>query len=186
MQKEAKMQTSNRWNFDQFEGVCQPIAKGTYLLVLRLGRAAQIQIGALGLFGFPAGWYIYAGSAMGPGGLRARLARHSRAEKRLHWHIDYVLAVGVLQATWQVASLERLECAWATAVSELPGAQCPALGFGSSDCGCPSHLVYLSYRPTDRQMQCALAQRTPPEVCRLVRVTATSAEFFALETMKGE
>ncbi|MBN1580584.1 MAG: GIY-YIG nuclease family protein [Anaerolineae bacterium] len=134
------------------------ILTGTYCLVVRLDQFAQIRVGALGTFDFLCGWYIYVGSAMGPGGLRARLARHSRSDKRLHWHIDYLLAEGTLEATWQMASSEKHECVWAKAVIGLPGARIPALGFGSSDCRCPSHLVYLPHAPMDRCIRGALTR----------------------------
>ena len=136
----------------------QRILKGTYCLVVRLDQSTQIRIGALGTFDFLSGWYIYAGSAMGPGGLRARLARHSRSDKRLHWHIDYLLTEGTLEATWQMASSEKRECAWAKAMLGLLGARIPASGFGSSDCRCPSHLVYLPHTPIDRHIRHALAR----------------------------
>ncbi len=40
------------------------------------------------------GVYVYVGSAWGPGGLRARIYRHLGlvGRKRLHWHIDRLLA----------------------------------------------------------------------------------------------
>jgi len=40
---------------------------------------------------FPAGWYVYTGSARN--GLAQRVGRHLRHNKRKHWHIDYLLAV---------------------------------------------------------------------------------------------
>ena len=47
--------------------------KGAYALVLHLERKEEITVGRLGTFAFPAGYYLYAGSALGPGGLEARL-----------------------------------------------------------------------------------------------------------------
>jgi len=37
-------------------------------------------------------------------------------------------------STWWTVSPERWECAWAEALSRLPGATVPLLGFGASDC----------------------------------------------------
>jgi len=54
---------------------------GTYLLLLRLEEDREIEIGRLGSLFFPRGYYLYVGSAMGPGGLVARLARHSQRGK---------------------------------------------------------------------------------------------------------
>ncbi len=36
------------------------------------------------------GVYVYVGSAMGAGGLRARVKRHLSSSKKIHWHIDLV------------------------------------------------------------------------------------------------
>jgi Uri superfamily endonuclease len=136
--------------------------RGTYLLLAQLNHAVAIRVGKLGTFDFAIGWYAYAGSALGPGGLRARLARHARADKRLHWHVDYLLQHAVLQAAWQAACPQRLECDWAAAMLDLPGAQAPVPGFGASDCRCTTHLIYLPRRPGDRQIAAALSARTPP------------------------
>ena len=122
--------------------------KGTYALVLHLGRQEEIAIGKLGTFVFPAGYYLYLGSALGPGGLEARLARHRRRGKRPRWHIDYLLERAAPVEVWSVASGRRLECLWARAARELPGARIPVPGFGSSDCRCPSHLVHFAARPS--------------------------------------
>jgi Uri superfamily endonuclease len=135
-----------------------PPARGSYLLVARLASPAEIAVGRLGTFRFPAGWYAYAGSALGPGGLRARLARHGRADKRLHWHIDYLLQMSVVEAAWYLASEDKLECAWAAALASIPGHRQWPPRFGASDCRCLGHLVYCPHRPTDRQIAEALRQ----------------------------
>ena len=122
--------------------------RGTYALVLHLGRQEEITIGKLGTFVFPAGYYLYLGSALGPGGLEARLARHRRRGKRPRWHIDYLREHARLVEVWSVASGERLECLWARAARKLPGARIPVPGFGSSDCRCPSHLVHFATKPS--------------------------------------
>ncbi len=54
---------------------------GTYALLLKLDRWERITVGKLGTFDFPAGYYLYVGSALGPGGLQARLAHHQRGSK---------------------------------------------------------------------------------------------------------
>ncbi len=138
---------------------------GTYALLLKLDKQERITVGKLGTFDFPAGYYLYVGSALGPGGLRARLARHRRGSggssqpssrqmgQKLHWHIDYLLQRTQLIEVWSVASEERLECKWGEAASRLPGAQVLVRGFGSSDCRCPAHLIYFSARPNREQFE---------------------------------
>ncbi len=121
---------------------------GTYALLLHLEIPQTVAVGALGALAFPSGWYLYMGSARGPGGLAARLARHRRrADKRFHWHIDYLRAVTTLAEVWTSSGEQRQECNWAAAAAALPGAGIGMKGFGTSDCHCPTHLFHYSKRP---------------------------------------
>ncbi len=125
---------------------------GTYLVALWLDSPQEIAVGRLGEIRFPSGWYLYAGSARGPGGLQARLARHLRrlaGGKHTHWHLDYLRQRAVWAGGWGRASDRRLECAWATALLHLPGAEVVAPGFGASDCRCPTHLVHVPLLPEE-------------------------------------
>jgi len=141
-----------------------PTALGVYILILRLETPLTFQAGRLGRVALTAGCYAYVGSARGPGGLRARLARHLRPQKRLHWHIDYLTQrAAVTKIHWQVAD-EPLECRWAQRLLRLPGASAPAPGFGSSDCraGCPSHLIRLPHDLPDEMFH-AILQGSPEQ-----------------------
>jgi Uri superfamily endonuclease len=122
-------------------------AHGTYALLLKLERRTEMAVGRLGATSFPAGYYVYVGSALGPGGLAARLARHGRSQKKLFWHIDYFLTSAQLVETLQDASGQRLECSWARTLMSLSGAQVVARGFGASDCRCSSHLIFVGSEP---------------------------------------
>ena len=125
---------------------------GTYVLALRLAKAQPISIGRRGEIAFPAGWYLYVGSALGPGGMPARLARHRRRlgpAKRPHWHIDYLRQRALWGGAWACAAGQRQECAWAAELRRLPGAEIVAPGFGASDCRCPAHLVWVPDPPAD-------------------------------------
>src|SRR5438132_1599052 len=119
-------------------------APGVYQLHLYLSKPARVKVGRLGVFLFPAGRYVYTGSALG--GLAKRLARHQRREKALHWHIDYLLRHAAIERIETLPTTERLECTLNARSLEQPGAQVVVKGFGSSDCGCPAHLVYLGER----------------------------------------
>lgn len=112
---------------------------GAYLLLIHLANPVDVAIGKV-RGRLPAGWYAYAGSARGPGGLRARLRRHFRREKSLHWHVDRLTIVGDRLAAMAVPG--GSECALAGRLGEA-GLAAPALaGFGSSDCAtCPAHLL---------------------------------------------
>ena len=118
-----------------------PAAPGTYALLIGVEAPLVIRAGRLGEISLDAGRYVYIGSAHGPGGLAARVERHLRREKRLHWHIDALTAAAPVVEVWWVETVERLECAWARALLTLPGVSVPARGFGSSDCACPAHLL---------------------------------------------
>ena len=49
---------------------------GTYALVLSARAGGIIRIGRLGELRLQSGIYVYVGSALGPGGVRARLMHH--------------------------------------------------------------------------------------------------------------
>ena len=123
---------------------------GSYALVLRLPSRRKIRVGKLGLVDFPRGHYIYFGSALG--GLKARVDRHLRGDKKFHWHADYLNAEVPWEYAWQLADGERWECVWATAAASTDGVASPVAGFGSSDCKCPSHLVRVNNAKQVREL----------------------------------
>ena len=113
--------------------------KGTYLLLINLNENKSINIGKLGEIFFKKGNYIYVGSALN--GLEQRINRHRRKEKRLHWHIDYLLRFGKITKIYYKRGEIREECDFARFFSER---LTPIIGFGCSDCNCKSHLFYDS------------------------------------------
>lgn len=114
--------------------------RGAYALLIRLERHFRGSVGALGTVGLPAGTYLYCGSANGPGGLRARLRRHLRRDKSLHWHVDHLTTAGTITRILAVAG--GRECALVSRALRLPDVSTPAAGFGSSDCRrCFAHLL---------------------------------------------
>ncbi len=112
-------------------------ARGAYALWLRLDAPLAVWAGKReGLL--PAGDYLYCGSANGPGGLRARLARHMRKNKRAHWHVDQVALASDILGAFVLEGGD--ECALNGALAALP---VPLQGFGSSDCRrCAAHLRF--------------------------------------------
>lgn len=119
---------------------------GTYALVIFCRERSDLQAGKLGTFEIPPGFYIYAGSALR--GLKNRLDRHLRSEKRLHWHIDYLLQYTKIVQIWYSEGNERLECTWNGIIAVLPGAAPFIPGFGSSDCRCRTHLTRFLTTPS--------------------------------------
>lgn len=124
-----------------------PALPGSYLLVFSAARSQTIVVGRLGLLEVAPGWYCYAGSAFGAGGLAGRIGHHTRPVARPHWHVDYLRAAVELQDVWWTTAPARSEHAWAQAMAALPGATIPLRRFGASDCHCPAHLVYLPALP---------------------------------------
>ncbi len=141
-----------------------PPTSGTYVLIISIREAVALQVGRLGVREFRSGYYLYVGRARR--GLPARLARHQRKEKRIHWHVDYLLAAGQIEGIWAAPGPAQQECAWAAALQRLPDASLAVPGFGSSDCRCPGHLVVLPHRPDEADMLCLL-----PRAERLDRQT---------------
>lgn len=121
-----------------------PDRAGTYVLWFSLDQALEISVGLIGLVALAPGALAYVGSAMGPGGLRARLKRHVGAPSRRHWHIDYLTTACRPSAFYCAPGIRRLECVWVQAL-QAAGAKVPVTGFGSSDCRrqCQSHLLRL-------------------------------------------
>ena len=115
--------------------------KGVYQLHLRLDKPKRIRVGKLGVFTFPAGRYIYTGSAMN--GLIGRLRRHLKKRKKLHWHIDYLLRHAKIETIFVLETEERIECQLNSLTLSLPNAKVVVKGFGCSDCHCSSHLIYF-------------------------------------------
>jgi len=122
--------------------------KGSYILVIFLSKQVKIEIGALGTISFSKGYYLYVGSAMGNIGsttLENRVKRHltDSANKKIHWHIDYLLNDEGFSITklYIVPSLMRLECVIARDIKEASDSFIK--NFGSTDCSCKSHLFYF-------------------------------------------
>jgi Uri superfamily endonuclease len=109
----------------------------TYQLIIEVSRPLSLRVGQLGTFRFPAGRYVYTGSARR--NLEARIARHLSSRKRLRWHVDYLLA----QRGVKVVRVRRSRLDECQLNRSVRGAT-PAAGFGASDCeaGCGSHLKY--------------------------------------------
>jgi Uri superfamily endonuclease len=123
-----------------------PNGPGTYALLLACGVVRRVVVGRLGPFRLRPGWYVYAGSAFGPGGLRARIDHHRRLAARPHWHIDYLRRHTRFAGVWYTAGV-RCEHEWARLFREAPGAEIPVRRFGSSDCDCPAHLFRFEDPP---------------------------------------
>lgn len=166
-----------------------PNHPGTYALILSLSGRQTIRIGKLGNFDFPAGYYIYVGSAFGSGGLAGRLNRHVRlaqddqGEKRLHWHIDHLRQVTRLEEIWYAVHDESCEHIWASLVGRLPGATVPAPRFGASDCRCRSHLFHFLNPPNWADFQGLLNDALPAGGPANAQQHITNLQVAAIDTI---
>lgn len=119
-----------------------PGEPGAYVLLIRLeARLPLDDIPAFRWRSLEPGLYAYCGSAYGPGGIRARVSRHLRADKPLRWHVDRLTAAGRVERVG--VRIGGRECDLA---GEMLGHGGLAVlpGFGSSDCRtCPAHLLRL-------------------------------------------
>lgn len=139
---------------------------GVYQLVLRLFYDQSIAVGRKGAQAdFRAGWYVYMGSALGPGGVKSRVQRHrlrSEDGKKLHWQIDFLCEFATVAEVWfSYTRNKRWEHEWVKACCEMRGSAIPVAGFGASDCprGCPAHLVYFANRPRQADFLKELRER---------------------------
>lgn len=124
-------------------GYLFPMDKGSYLLLFENTAHQQIKIGKKLRMNAPPGFFVYAGSALAPGGLAARLGHHCRPSPNPRWHVDYLKSRVHLSEVWYLRDGRRLECELAKALMRFPEARITCPGFGSSDCKCETHLVYL-------------------------------------------
>jgi Uri superfamily endonuclease len=104
-------------------------APGTYILVLQCERVEFIEVGKLGQLEVARGYYLYIGSAYGPGGVAARIKHHRKLARRPHWHIDYLRRACELVDVRCVYN-EKCEHDWARQLASTKGITAPFRGFG--------------------------------------------------------
>jgi Uri superfamily endonuclease len=116
--------------------------QGLYILVINVEKGQKIKVAKLPETYYQPGFYLYVGRAKR--GLRKRVDRHLRSDKKLFWHIDYLLQKSKVDEVWiKHDSLD--ECRAAKKIAQIAKASVILDNrFGASDCRCPGHLVYLS------------------------------------------
>ena len=144
-----------------------PAEKGSYALLFSMRRARLIRIGQLGEEIFPAGFYVYFGSAQGYGGVLARTKRYLIPSTVRHWHIDDLLPHVKIQGLWYTITAQNYECVWSQTAFTLLGEQGIVLrGFGASDCrkGCPAHLFRMETVQKRTALLRKLKQNSPLDI----------------------
>jgi len=111
--------------------------KGSYCVVFSINSLSFETKGGRPFF-LEKGVYVYVGSAFGTGGLKRRVLRHLKREKRKHWHFDFITTHPSFKPfeVWLFEG-KKVECELASFIGKVTE---PVEGFGSTDCGCPSHL----------------------------------------------
>jgi len=112
------------------------------VVAYKLDSPTNIVIGRLGNKRFVPGIYAYVGSARR--GLKQRVLRHRRTDKKLRWHVDYLSRRGRFLNGWCFHTEQDLECALAERLKEASLES--VSGFGCSDCRCRSHLFLFENR----------------------------------------
>jgi len=121
--------------------------KGTYALVFACNQVRPVLVGKLGTMALQTGYYIYIGSAFGPGGIRARMHHHLKVQTTVHWHVDYLKPHCSLREVWVDYSPRKTESHWAGKLVKCNKVTIPMTGFGASDAASVSHLFYSRTRP---------------------------------------
>jgi Uri superfamily endonuclease len=120
--------------------------KGIYVLLIDVKNVIHVTVGKLGRITLATGLYAYVGSAQNS--VEKRVERHLRKQKRIFWHIDYVLGqedLTVTQVLYKAADKEE-ECRVAEYLTRMNE---PTMDFGCSDCRCTSHLFRLTENPAN-------------------------------------
>jgi len=111
----------------------------TYILLIENYKDREVSIGRLGKLKFVQGIYAYIGS--GKKNLMARITRHLSNNKKIFWHIDYLLNRKTrIKEVW--ISAKEAECKMGKyfVKNGFPYIK----NFGSSDCRCKSHLFLVN------------------------------------------
>ena len=142
-------------------------------------KSEKLQIGHLyqDKHKFKKGYYIYVGSAMNS--LIGRINRHLSDDKKMHWHIDYLLKsenANVKDVIFNISD-EKIECQLACEIAK-EGEE--ILGFGCSDCNCKSHLIYFK---TKRCYQRSPDGEVPPSFIAQT-LNASNADTFDIRAHK--
>ena len=111
----------------------------SYQIHFIIEKPVVLIIGKLGTFEFPAGRYVYTGSARK--NIEARISRHLSKKKRRRWHIDYLLTTSHPKII-KVELFDRDECV----VNQETEGKILVPRFGATDCrnNCGSHLKYVT------------------------------------------
>ena len=125
------------------------MTRGIYALIIRIKEKVVINIGKKKKYNFLPGYYIYIGSALGEysNNIENRLKRHFSNNKKLFWHIDYLLNISKIEAkkALYAKTNQKKECELSSKIMNYSNSDL-FKDFGNSDCeaGCKTHLFYFN------------------------------------------
>lgn len=134
---------------------------GTYALVAKAEKSRDLTIGRLGSFQTQSGYYVYVGSAFGPGGIKARVSHHNRSSATPHWHMDYLGPQVDIVEIWYTTDKKSREHQWANHLATHRLSSLPLHGFGASDCACIAHLFFFKSKPSGDYFRRTIRPRYP-------------------------
>lgn len=125
-------------------------------MLLEILKEIDIRVGHLGFLHIPQGYYLYVGSAMGLGSVsyESRIKRHYLRKKKRFWHIDYLTTHEdvVISYADMVSENKKIECEIAAHLKTVFQGEILFKNFGSTDCNCGGHLIYIS-RLSNQEIQ---------------------------------
>ena len=118
--------------------------RGSYLLIMQNKHSIELDIGKLGKVKFEQGYYVFIGSGMG--GVYERIKRHSRKDKKKHWHIDYLTPEYMsIKKIYVIRKAKKIEELLAQRIEKI--SYRGVKGFGASDSSLASHLFFFASPP---------------------------------------
>ncbi len=120
-----------------------PAIPGSYLIIGSLDNEILLDSGLFSGHELIRGYYVYSGSACGPGGLYSRISRHLNPHTKRFWHFDHLKASLRFEEVILSAGRVRHECDFIKVLQAIKDVSFPLPLFGASDCRqkCPAHLA---------------------------------------------
>jgi len=125
------------------------MTKGIYALIIKIKEQIALTIGKNRRYNFFPGYCVYIGSALGKysTNIENRLKRHFSPNKKIFWHIDYLLNSPKVEAikAFYAKTDKTKECELALRMNNYGNSDL-SRAFGNSDCkaGCKTHLFFIN------------------------------------------
>jgi Uri superfamily endonuclease len=116
---------------------------GVYAIIIYIKDNINLTL-AKNIHYFSPGYYVYLGSAKQYGGIKTRVNRHLKRNKKLKWHIDYLTSNPLVKIDAIIYAKTKIfkECTFVK-ILKKNYFEIASKNFGSSDCKekCGAHLL---------------------------------------------